>query len=178
MSFVNVGDIAACAKFAYKVYEIGFSKVKNACKTQSFLNEVLFPCLSHHDLTDLYNVAVQYDEFGQDVYRLHENLKEVGKVFSSVKANARGPIPQDSEFYDTRSLNSILDKPFRTIKECETLLDNRTAFSKDSGFIQNIYCMSSGRNPLLLSKSFWASRSRCRSKGPNRFPITPAEWKI
>ena len=85
------------------------------------------------------SLAIQYTEFGQDVYRLHENLGQVEKVFKSVQESARGPIPQDSDFYKTSSLNSILDEPFNTIKECENLLNRRTAFAEDRGFIQNIY---------------------------------------
>jgi len=139
MSFVGIGDIASCAKFAYRVYLYGFSKVKNACNCFLFASILSSHAPHRRYSADLLDLATQYTEFGQDVYRLHENLGQVEKVFKSVQESARGPIPQDSDFYNTSSLNSILDEPFNTIKECENLLNRRTAFAEDRGFIQNIY---------------------------------------
>ena len=85
-------------------------------------------------------LAAQYNEFGQDVYKLHENLTQLESVFKQVgNRYPRGAIPSNSEFFNTSSLNSILDQPFQTIDECKRLLQRRNIFAEHSGFILNVY---------------------------------------
>ena len=85
-------------------------------------------------------LAAQYNEFGQDVYLLHQNLLQLEGIFQRVEQRARpGSIPDSSPFRDTSSLNSILDEPFRTIGQCQRLLNRRSAFAEDRGRISNIY---------------------------------------
>jgi hypothetical protein len=85
-------------------------------------------------------LAAQYNEFGQDVFQLHDNLGQLEKVFRNVAARGtRGTIPADSGFYDTKSLMTILDEPLKTIRECQDLLRRRDAFAEERGAIRNIY---------------------------------------
>lgn len=82
--------------------------------------------------------ADQYNDFGQDVHRLHENLIQLKGVFESVRHSTRGTIPTDSQFFNTSSLNPILDGPFETIKECEKLLRRKQNFAVNSNVVSNI----------------------------------------
>jgi hypothetical protein len=70
---------------------------------------------------------------------LHENLGQLDKVFQSVGSSTQSSIPSSSQFFDTSSLNSILDEPHGTIEECRRLLNRRNSFSEEQGAIQNIY---------------------------------------
>lgn len=70
---------------------------------------------------------------------MYENLGQLEKVFKNVAAASTRGIPTDSAFFDTKSLMTILDEPYATIKECERLLRRRDAFSEDRGAIRNIY---------------------------------------
>lgn len=83
-------------------------------------------------------LADQYNDFGQDVHRLHENLIQLKGVFENVQHSTRGTIPTDSQFFNTSSLNPILDGPFETIKECEKLLRRKQNFAVNSNAVSNI----------------------------------------
>lgn len=83
--------------------------------------------------------AAQYHEFGQDVNRLHENVGQLEKVYQSVQARSTKRVPPGHPFYDASSLNTILEEPFKTIKECWVLLRQRDSFSEERGAIKNIY---------------------------------------
>ncbi|PVH87865.1 hypothetical protein DL98DRAFT_632066 [Cadophora sp. DSE1049] len=114
MSFTGLGDVAVCARLALQLWHYGWSNARNA--------------------------SAQYNEFGQDVYLLHQNLLQLEGIFRGVEQRARpGSIPASSQFFDTSSLNSILDEPFRTISQCQRLLHKRSAFAEDRGRISNIY---------------------------------------
>jgi hypothetical protein len=77
-------------------------------------------------------------EFGQDVWRLYENLLQLDEIFKSVQRSAAGPIPMNSNFFDTSSLNTILDDPFTTIQECQVVLERRKGYAQNRGPFQNI----------------------------------------
>jgi len=70
---------------------------------------------------------------------LHENVGQLEKVYQSVQARATKRIPPGHAFFDASSLNTILEEPFKTVKECWTLLRQRDSFSEERGAIKNIY---------------------------------------
>lgn len=78
-------------------------------------------------------------EFGQDVYNLSLNLRQLQGVFDNVRQSAGTIIPGNSSFHDVSSLNAILDEPHTTIYECQQLLSRRDSFKEQSGAIRNIY---------------------------------------
>lgn len=56
-----------------------------------------------------------------------------------MQARSTKRIPPGHAFFDASSLNSILEEPFKTIKECWSLLRQRDSFSEEGGAIKNIY---------------------------------------
>jgi len=84
-------------------------------------------------------IAAQYHALGQDVHYLHEHVGQLDRVYQSVKTRSTKRIPGGHPFYDASSLNSLLEEPFKTVKECWALLRQRDSFSEERGAIKNIY---------------------------------------
>lgn len=66
-------------------------------------------------------------------------MGQLEKVYQSVQARSTKHIPPGHAFYDASSLNSLLEEPFKTIKDCWTLLRQRDSFSEERGAIKNMY---------------------------------------
>jgi hypothetical protein len=133
MSFVSLSDITTLAERVDRLYEYGWSSVKNPSMLCSI------NLLQASSLTDCPLSAAQYFDLGQDIHRLYDNIGQVENVFHSVQARCTKTIPQIHPFHDVASLNNILEDPFKTIKECRELLRRRNTFSEERGAIKNMY---------------------------------------
>lgn len=97
------------------------------------------PCVRTLTNRAFLNPASQYHDFGQDVHVLYTNVGQLEKVYQTVKTRCARRIPANNPFHDASSLNSLLEEPFKTVKECWALLRQRDSFSEEHGAIKNIY---------------------------------------
>ena len=85
-----------------------------------------------------YMTADQYVEFRRDVWGLHQNLKQLQAVFEKVHSVTVRDIPGGCGFYDTDSLNDVLDHPLITIQECWRFLHENVNFRNNGSHIIHI----------------------------------------
>ncbi|OJD37433.1 aspartate aminotransferase protein [Diplodia corticola] len=111
-----VSALAQTIQLAYRLWEAGFSKAKNAHK--------------------------QYIEFGVTIQNLGKNLDRI----KSVTENACSQLQRrrlrafdDDELLDTKSLDQIVGNYAKTLADCERLLRDKSKFRHDSrNFVLNI----------------------------------------
>ncbi|KAL1648358.1 hypothetical protein SLS58_002111 [Diplodia intermedia] len=111
-----VSALAQTIQLAYRLWEAGFSKAKNAHK--------------------------QYIEFGLTIQNLGKNLDQIKSVtenaYSQLQRSRLQPF-DDNTLLDTKSLDQIVGNYAKTLAECERLLRDKSKFRHDSrNFVLNI----------------------------------------
>ena len=97
-------------------------------------------------LTPFLSVGTQYKDFGADIKSLAENLNNISEVIDYAKATwtqqslqlsrSRGPPVQKD--WDLTSLREIIGDYYKTLTDCEKLLQENHEFKKNRNFAYNI----------------------------------------
>ncbi|KIW96184.1 uncharacterized protein Z519_03251 [Cladophialophora bantiana CBS 173.52] len=105
-----LAEIAAAARIAYTIYDLGFSQYTSAQQ--------------------------EYLDFGKDISLLGDGLEAI--VVSVEHVNRQGPPGTVENPQDLASFYTIVGDFTDTLKRCEKLIKKNSQFSRDKGFVRNV----------------------------------------
>ena len=148
---ISATDILRLGKIAWQLWELAFSKAKNAGSyayaRSSTESHLLYPpttfliIVQVGPLLTLNNLcsAKQYAEFGADIQHFARNLQKLGQVIGDVTKQVPATLSQEDHTWDLKSLLQICGDFRKTLNECQRLLEDSGKFERGrDNFIYNI----------------------------------------
>lgn len=153
MSFFSAADIVKLGKIAWQLWDLGFSKAKNAGSYASAVICGICLPIKQGTASTVIPIAVsrtlansewscsakQYAEFGADIQHLATNLTKLGEVIGDVTKQVPASLSRAGRTRDLKSLLQICGNFRKTLTECQLLLNDSSKFEKGRGnFIYNV----------------------------------------